>query len=314
MTWTKTPIFLFMLMLVLACRPREKPIALPFHVDYNAYGLDFSADFYATASGSTGPTDIFEASGGVAVSGMPHGLWTINDSGDSSNIYLINALTGKTLLRMALSGLSSVDWEDMAHHTDSTGQRWLVVADMGDNNAIRSSVQLYAFHEPMWSGLDTTGGWTNHVPLGLKTWDFVYPGGARDAEALFVDPLTGQPCIITKREARNELHMLPAVPSSGLDSTTLIGSFPFSSSTAADCASIAGHGMPIIVKSYQHIWLWERSDDMSVVEAMIQTPVRLPYTQESQGEALWWTLDGGYATLSESPMGMPAQVLVHDRK
>ena len=86
MTWTKTPIFLFMLMLVLACRPREKPIELPFHVDYGAYGLDFSSDFYATGIGSTGATDIFEASGGVAVSGMPQGLWTINDSGDSSNI------------------------------------------------------------------------------------------------------------------------------------------------------------------------------------------------------------------------------------
>ena len=127
--------------------------------------------------------DIVESSGLVALPEQQGDLVvTTNDSGDSGRVFTVDARTGSTV------GVTSwpsdpVDVEALA--PAGPGHVW--VADIGDNRAVRDSVEVL------------------RVPVGRRdvaatptAYELVYPDGPRDAEALVRHPLSGQLFVITK--------------------------------------------------------------------------------------------------------------------
>jgi hypothetical protein len=117
--------------------------------------------------------DRVSESSGLAVSRTHPGLaYTVNDSGDDARVLVVSlrdgAVVGQTLLR----GVEADDFEALA---PAPGGR-LVVADIGDNDAERGSVELYVLPEP-------GPGAARAAP---RTVSLTYPGGAVDAEAVVV--------------------------------------------------------------------------------------------------------------------------------
>ena len=107
-------------------------------------------------------------------------FWTHNDSGDGPRVFELDT-TGAFLREVAVQGAEAYDWEDIAIRGDT-----LYVADIGDNLGARESVQVYRFELP-------EGPTAQATTLTLR-----YPDRPRNAEALLVDPRTGELAIITK--------------------------------------------------------------------------------------------------------------------
>lgn len=144
-----------------------------------------------------------EASG-IAASRLHDELfWAINDDGPA----VLHALSpaGADLGRVLIDGARNRDWEDIAAF-ELAGTAYLIVADIGDNDAEHEYLSLYVVEEPAMEADETELAWRI---------DFRYPDGARDAEALAVDPVARQVYVLSKRTLPAELYRLPLQPGDG---------------------------------------------------------------------------------------------------
>ncbi len=248
--------------------------------------------------------ELMEASGLAASQKTPGILYTHNDSGGMATVYVINS---KAMLaaRINLEGAKNHDWEDIAvapHGREKTS--CIFVADIGDNSAKRSFVTVYRFEEPAL--LDTLIQVTKYEQIKIE-----YEDGARDAEAMFVDPLNGDIYIVSKREENVGVYRV-AYPYSLQDTNiaTKEMTLPLSYVTAAD---ISPDGRKILIKTYTSIYQYKRKKSQSVVKALSGKPKQLPYYLEPQGEAVAWDAKGkSYFTISESVNDQPP-ILYHYR-
>lgn len=238
---------------------------------------------------------IDEASGLVASRQHPHVLWTHNDSGDSARLFALNP-TGRLLGTYALDGASAQDWEDMATGPDpGSGVHYLYAGDIGDNGAARASITVYRVAEPAVSA-EQAPVVTNLA--GVEAFQFTYPDGARDAETLLVDPLTGDLFVVSKRDTPSRVYRA-AYPLNPDGSTELeyLGELTMGWTTAGD---VAPSGLQILIKTYDAMHYYARPAEQTVAQALTNTPVTVPYTFEPQGEAVGWQgREAGYYTLSE---------------
>jgi len=124
-------------------------------------------------------------SSSLVVSSVDPGLaYTANDSGDGADIYTIDINTGDTVAVTTLAGVDPTDAEAMAPGPGGT----LYFADIGDNSATRRGVTVYWIDQP--AATDAT--------VDPQSATLVYPGGARDAETLLVDPASGRLFLVSK--------------------------------------------------------------------------------------------------------------------
>ncbi len=135
-------------------------------------------------------------SSGVVASRRNTGLyWTHNDSGNPPDIFLIDR-TGKDFGSWRVTGAANVDWEDIAIGPGpDTGQSYLYVGDIGDNDRRRTDIVVYRVPEPAASS-------RGQATLPAAALRFRYPDRPHDAEALLVHPRTGVIYIVIK--ARGE--------------------------------------------------------------------------------------------------------------
>jgi hypothetical protein len=115
-----------------------------------------------------------------------------------------------------------------------SGQSYLYVADIGDNDAERAEVIVYRVAEPAIRPADAASNRKNPrrtepaAAIRLK-----YPDGAHDAETLLVHPLTGDLYIVTKTlGATTGLYKLAA---------------PFSTETRSTLVRLGTVGAPGLV-------------------------------------------------------------------
>jgi hypothetical protein len=127
---------------------------------------------------ATLPDPIGEASG-VAASRTHDGiLWVHNDSEGSPQLYAIDT-AGRLIAEIAVpAGGRQSDWEDIALGPCPAGQ-CLYIGDIGDNFHDRDDRAILRITEP-----DPRATAADHV----ERFPIAYPGGPRDAEALFVMP------------------------------------------------------------------------------------------------------------------------------
>lgn len=220
---------------------------------------------------------------------VPGVIYVHNDSGGEAAVYLLDSL-GNNLGKIELLETENRDWEDIAIGPGGDGKSFIYIGEIGDNNSVHDEIVIYRVPEP--ESLKSTIQVIPQKILGK------YPGGARDAESLMVDPITGEIFIISKRDSVNTLYRLPSNTFNGatVELEELI-KLPFSSATAAD---ISADGSQILVKNYLSIYYWKRSPGETVAKAMSREPIQLPYSPEPQGEAIGFLPDGkAYYTLSE---------------
>ncbi|TGN62570.1 hypothetical protein EXE59_00320 [Nocardioides eburneiflavus] len=141
-----------------------------------------------------GDPDIVESSGLAFTATTRGGLvHTVNDSGDSGRVFTVDTSTGSTVGVTSWGG-DPVDVEALA----PAGRGHVWVADIGDNRRVRDSVEVL------------------RVPVGPgdravtpAAYELVYPDGARDAEALLADPLTGRLHVVTKGVFAGTVYAAP---------------------------------------------------------------------------------------------------------
>jgi hypothetical protein len=125
-----------------------------------------------------------------------------------------------------------------------------------------------------------------------------YPGGPRDAETLFVDPLTRDIYVVSKRDLLGRVYRAPW-PQSTTGPTRLesVAVLPWTLATAGD---ISPDGQEIIIRGMFNASLWMRPADGPLWQAFGQEQIGLPLADEPQGEAMAFDRTGrGYFTISE---------------
>jgi hypothetical protein len=124
----------------------------------------------------------------------PSLAYTVNDSGNVPTVFTLEVSSGKVVGTTRLVGFTLVDVEALT--IDRTGRLW--VADIGDNEAVRSSVALYALPEPLV-------GTKQVKPARYRVR---YADGNTDAETLLSDPAGGM-AIVSKGLLGGQLYRLP---------------------------------------------------------------------------------------------------------
>lgn len=241
---------------------------------------------------------------GLAASRTNAGVWwghndSISSSNDDLELFAIGD-DGRNYAELALTGAANVDWEDIAVGPGpAPGVSYVYIGDIGGNIAPRSSVVVYRFPEPVVNTA-TTG-----VAGTISTFDtltFTYPDGPHDAEALIVDPASGDLFVITKtfsagdpaRVFRADAN-LPAGSTTGL---TEVATLPYPLITGAD---VTAAGDVVAVRTYFSVLLFARPAGAPLADAFAQpmcfgaVPPGL-----AQYESIAFTPDGrGYVTAAE---------------
>jgi hypothetical protein len=235
-----------------------------------------------------------ELSGLVASRTQAGVLWTHNDSGDSARV-IATRLDGRSLGSFPVTGAEAEDWEDIATGPAPGANRaYLYAGDIGDNFQRRATVAVYRFPEP-----DVRNG--PRPTASATTLTLRYPDGSHDAEALLVDPLSGDLAIVTKQFNGNagvyvtRAASLRPGPAITLDRVARIDLGFGRTVTAGDVSSGGG---TVALRSYDRIFVWRRSARDSLAQTLGSKPCASPTVlDEDQGEALA-LVDGGQAALT----------------
>jgi len=245
-------------------------------------------------------TDLLDEASGLATSVLnPDILYAHNDSGGENAVFAIDT-KGRLQAKIIIDGVKNRDWEDIATAVDiQTGTPYIYIGEIGDNGARYPSVSIYKVPEPSLAMGDTL-----IIARQYDTYNIQYEDGPRDAEALFVDPKSGDIYIISKREEQVGIYRV-AYPQSTtqMNIAKKMGQMKMSWVTAAD---ISPNGKYILVKNYTGIRRFKVGRKTSIAEALTRKGKNMPYKLEPQGEAICWDAKGkGYFTLSEASENSP---------
>jgi hypothetical protein len=261
-----------------------------------------------TELGSIENVNLTETSGIVNSRSSGDKWWAHNDSGGGNKIFLLGN-NGKNWGEFTLENASNRDWEDVAMVNDG-GKNYILLGDIGDNNAVHNTSFIYKFEEPNVSSLTVPTNQTI-AQANIQKIEFQYPDGKRDAETLLADPISKDIYIISKREEQVGIYRLAYPQStSSIITAEKIGTLPYFLIVGGD---ISADGKEILLKTYDKVLYWRRDTTTPLSELWKQTPLELPYTAEPQGEGIAWKTDlSGYLTLSED-FGSKAKLYFYKR-
>ncbi len=282
-------------------------LAAVLHIPRVFAGVVFSLSTYVSGAawattigpavqvGTTTSTSLQETSGLAGSVSMPGVLWMHNDAGDTARFFAV-ATDGSLLGQFSLIGATNVDWEDIAIGPKAGGGSYLYLGDIGDNDSVRTSIEIYRTTEPTHSN----GG--SIVFTQYQTALLQYPTGPRNAESLMVDPLTGDLFIVTKNPGGQIYRATADV--FDVPGKTNVLQFAGNVDVAIgepSAADISPDGLHILIRNRSTTaYLWNRSPGQSVTDALQTTPLPVTLAAETQGEAIGWAADGsGFFTTSE---------------
>lgn len=240
-----------------------------------------------------GNPEITELSGLAQSTRTPGVFWALNDSGDAARVFAFDRL-GRSLGEAAVRPAFNLDWEDMASYATDDGH-FLLMADVGDNDAIRPFVNLYIAPEPEL--MPATGSLTVSTELTV-----VYPDGARDCEGVAVDPEERAVYLLSKRDPLPRLYRVPLDATPVLPTTAEylgeITSLPLPNTGQLEPAgsitnvsptgfSISVDGRHALIVTLEHSYRYTRQAGQTWLDALNTTPeiVDVPdYAQIESGE------------------------------
>lgn len=249
------------------------------------YDAACSKSITASTAGKLSGSSVVEASSLSESHTTDDVYWTQNDHGDSARIFSLNGV-GKVLGTFPISGASATDWEetDVGPGPES-GRSYIYIADTGDNSEDRGSYAIYRTPEP-----DPNSG----KSLSAEKFSFKYPDGkSHNTEAMFVDQQTGEVYLIDKSDSRKGQIYKSQGMLGGSTTFTKIGDIGFGSYELITGADMAIDNKTIAIVTYEGLYLFKKSEGMSVLDALKGTPCKVPGYSESHGEAVAFRRDGG---------------------
>lgn len=231
-----------------------------------------------------------EVSGAVASPTSPDRIWVHQDSGTAPVLHQL-ALGGDTVATWQLDGVDAVDWEDVAALPSPPS---LLIGDIGDNRRVRTSVVVHRLAEPTTSG---AGPPDATIELRLPT--------PSDAEALLVDPRSGDLLVVTK-DLAGDAEVLVAEGAALAEDGTVheliaVGTIRLGLLAPVLAGDVAPDGRAVALRTPSDVLWWGVDVDEPIAEALLaRDPCRLPSTVDVYGEALALLPDrAGYVLLGE---------------
>ena len=246
--------------------------------------------------GTVASEAIIEASGLSASRVNDATFWVVNDSGNASVLHAVG-YNGADLGAFAINGVLGFDWEDMAVGPGpEPGVSYVYIGDIGDNLRLRNTISLLRFPEPDLA--DPPEAISEVTTIRLS-----FPAGAEDAEAMWVDPLTGDIFVVTKRQqdGRAVVYRAPPAPAEVREpiAMTPVAEFRFPDNGEVTAADVTTDGSVVALRGYNEVWMWVRVD-LGYEATLAAEPCMAPSPDEIQGEALGF-IPGelSYVTVSE---------------
>lgn len=255
-----------------------------------AMGLcDACATAEIVSAGSVANVEITEASG-IAASRVHTGVYYVhNDSGGAPRFFALD-LGGQNLGSYVVNTAAAVDWEDIATGpcADGTTDSCVYLADIGDNAMTRGSYVIYRAREPV--SISPMGG-----NVSGEAITFTYPDGNHNAEALIVDPTSGQLFIVTKTMGVAGLYRFPLPLTPGVQ-LERVGDVSVPGLGLVTGGSAHANG--VLLRTYGDVVLYDQG--MDVAQRLTAPGCAVSAPGELQGEAVEWHPDGlSYVTVAE---------------
>jgi hypothetical protein len=243
---------------------------------------------------------IDESSGMVASHRNPGLFWTHNDSGDGPFLYALDRM-GHKRGTWYVTGATAVDWEAIASGPGPRAdQPYLYVGDIGDNGKERQEITVYRIPEPVIAAADAET--TRSEPRQTEPAEAIrlrYPDSSHNAEALAVQPDTGDLYVITKTSKTTSAAVVYKLAE------------PFSVSTINTLekvaeirvpgvvpgmitdADISPDGRKLIMCDYLNAYELRLPEDSRKFDEIWSQPIAIiRLGQREQGEAICYRLDG----------------------
>ena len=236
---------------------------------------------------------IREASGLARSQREENLLWVINDNGAKEWVHAISP-RGTRRGEFDLKKSNNKDWEDLASF-ELDSKPYLLVADIGDNDAKRKSRTLYFVEEPAVAKKDKA----------RVAWrvDFKYPDGPRDAEAAAVDIENRRALVLTKRDIPPVLYELPLEAGDDKKVTAqwlgTIKSLPAPSRQDVAFApktkdwhwqpvgmDISADNLAAVILTYRAVYYYTRRPDQDWFDALNTRPLRVSLGRFPNAEAI----------------------------
>jgi hypothetical protein len=233
---------------------------------------------------------------GCAVSRRdPDVVWLHNDADDGAIVVPVNTKTRVVGSAVTLSGVTVADPEDIAVAPNGD----VVLADIGDNREMRSTVQLVRFPEPA----------PRETRAEAEVMTLLYPDRAHNAEAFVIDPETSFGYIITKDRSGAGQVFRADLAGVSEQELVLVGTITISGEsgrqpnviTAADLAVVDGRPV-VVLRTFSNGYSLASSRPTSVEDLLLTAkPRRFDLPAMPQAEALCVSADGRtMVTASES--------------
>lgn len=238
---------------------------------------------------------------GVAASHRNPGLLWMHNDGAPYYTYLVS--TNGAVMATYQFATAVDDYEDIAVGPGPIpGTKYVYAGEIGDNLLIRGQVRIFRFPEPLVT--QEIAGISN---AGETVITLQYPDGVHDAEALMIDPISGDLFVITKENNSFSAYKATQAQlnSGNVETLTLVQTGSFGPVSGGD---ISPDGSMIVLRHEEEARLWRRRAGESIEAALGRVSQRIPVIGEPiepNGEGITFRLDSrGYYTMSEgvSPM------------
>jgi hypothetical protein len=253
------------------------------------------------AQGVVTASEITEASGIIASRQNPGVLWTHNDSSYPGSVFAIST-NGALLARYYIPNVFFGDFEDISFGPGPTPEhQYIYLGDIGDNFASRPNIRVFRFPEPAVYAYQSNSPPVQPVP----SWQEIaltYPDGPHNAEAMMVDPITGDLFIATKLITNSGIYQVTRaqLDGGGPIEMTFVREMSFIGLKSVSGADISADGGLIAIRRNGKAWLWVRAAGQSISNVLAGVPTVIPNAGEPNGEAIGFHPTGlGYYTLSE---------------
>ncbi len=245
--------------------------------------------------------ELEEISGFTSASNDRH-FFALTDSGTTNSIFELDN-TMKITRRFPIQGVINRDWEDLAHF-EQNGQRYLLIAETGDNLREQKNISLIAVPEP-----DST--LADGAPLSPK-WilRLRYPDGSVDCEAIAIDSQRNEILLISKREPKPRLFSVKIPHSSNekIQTLKLLGSLNgienpsrdelkndpisgrFRSQVTGATSNRASNTLAVL--TYRGVYIYSRKNSESWARSIRRKPQFLSGPLLPQAEAVSFSEDG----------------------
>jgi hypothetical protein len=250
--------------------------------------------------------DLGDVSGLAASRAHPGVFWAVNDRAGTVPLVAISS-DGEDRGRYSVEGVEHRDWEAAAIGPGPDPTRsYLYIGDIGDNEADRPFVSVLRIPEPR-----VAPDGNPRVLPDAEVLSFVYPDGPHDAEALVVDPQTGEMLVITKVLTGDaDVFRVPTDGFGAGDAVVAerVGSVSIDLPDDLDArpgtqitdAAISPDGSIVLVRTYDSVRA-HANDGADIAAALAGPSCQAPAPSEVQGEAITVTADGSaYVTISET--------------